>query len=248
MVLVLILGMLYGVCHCARSRRVYANSSAKTANGGKTNNSKLNATTNVGVKDAADAGVENFIAETVKKLGMVNNYKDTQRREVEAFKLAMEILDFSWMGNYILGKHRRVLTREQIDAFIEEYSKFLLGNYLPILSSYGDCDYEIVNIDRVGDSAGGNNTNDGSKKNTAKNATKDGGVEIFMAATVLKYQGKNVHNTFRVMKKGINYHIVDIITEGISFVSAQRNEVNSLIGSRGFDKFMEELKTKNTTR
>ena len=41
------------------------------------------------------------------------------------------------------------------------------------------------------------------------------------------------------------YYITDIITEGISFISSQRSEVNSIINSKGFDAFLTELETKN---
>ena len=148
-----------------------------------------------------------------------------RKKEVETFILSRQILDFNWMGDFILGKHKKTITEEERNKFIEEYSKFLIRNYLSVLHYYTGDNYKIVSIEK--------------QKNSS----------IYIVQTTVKYDNdKLIKNNFRIVEKNGKYYITDIITEGISFINAQRSEVNSLITSKGFDKFLEELKTRNATK
>lgn len=169
----------------------------------------------------SDIDIKNFIDNFSKKFENINKITLQKKKEVETFILAQQILDLNWMGNYILGKHKRLLNEQQIKDFVNEYSKFLISNYLSVLDFYIKDRYKIISIEE--------------QKNN-----------IFIVFTTVNYQNnKIVKNNFRIVKKDNRYYITDIITEGVSFISAQRSEVNSIISSIGFEKFMEKLKVKN---
>lgn len=169
----------------------------------------------------SDIDIKNFIDNFSKKFENINKITLQKKKEVETFILAQQILDLNWMGNYILGKHKRLLNEQQIKDFVNEYSKFLISNYLSVLDFYIKDRYKIISIEE--------------QKNN-----------IFIVFTTVDYQNnKIVKNNFRIVKKDNRYYITDIITEGVSFISAQRSEVNSIISSIGFEKFMEKLKVKN---
>lgn len=169
----------------------------------------------------SDGDIKSFIDNFSKKFESINKITLQKKKEVETFILAQQILDLNWMGNYILGKHKRSLNEQQIKNFVNEYSKFLISNYLSVLDFYTTDRYQIISVEE--------------QKNN-----------VFMVFTTVKYQSdKIVKNNFRIVKKDNRYYITDIITEGISFISAQRSEVNSVISSMGFEKFMEKLKAKN---
>lgn len=168
--------------------------------------------------------ITNFVNNFAKKFESIENIEIQKKKEVETFILSRQILDFSWMGNYILGRHRKTISEEKVKQFVEEYSKFLIRNYLSVLHYYTGDNYKILSIEK----------------------TKD---KTYMVSTSVKYKDdKFVKNNFRIVEKSGKYYITDIITEGISFINAQRSEVNSLITSKGFDKFLEELKAKNENK
>ncbi len=168
--------------------------------------------------------ITNFINNFAKKFESIETIKIQRKKEIETFILSRQILDFNWMGNYILGRYKKTISEENRKEFIEEYSKFLIRNYLSVLHYYTGDNYKILSIEK----------------------TKD---NVFVVSTSVKYkEDKFVKNNFRIIEKNGKYYITDIITEGISFINAQRSEVNSLITSKGFGKFLEELKTKNESK
>lgn len=166
-----------------------------------------------------NVGISNFIEDFSIKFENIN--KNSKNKEKDIYKLANEILDLDWMGNFILGQHRRTISEEKKQKFIEYYSKSLIKNYIPLLDVYKRDSYKILKIEET------------KRKGT------------FNVDTTIRHNDKDVNNTFRIVKKNNKYYITDIITEGISFISSQRSEVNSIINSKGFDAFLTELKTKN---
>lgn len=164
-------------------------------------------------------GIANFIDDFSTKFENIN--KNSKNKEKDIYNLANEILDLNWMGNFILGQHRKTLSEDKKEKFIEYYSKSLIKNYISVLDVYKKDSYKILTIEET------------KRKDT------------FNVETNIKLKDKEVNNTFRIVKKNNKYYITDIITEGISFISSQRSEVNSIISSRGFDTFLKELEAKD---
>ena len=169
---------------------------------------------------ADENGINVFINNFAIKFEQINKITNQTYKEESVYGLANNILDLDWMGNFILGKHRKTATQQEKQDFIENYSKILIKNYISVLDVYKKDSYKITSIKQV----------------TAN---------IFNVFTIVNYDNKEVKNNFRVIKKDNKYFIRDIITEGVSFITAQRSEINSVITSKGFSKFLNELKTKN---
>lgn len=167
-------------------------------------------------KDGISKFINNFAIE-FENISKITNQK---LKEDSVYTLANNILDLDWMGNFILGKYRKTITQQEKQEFIDNYSKILIKNYISVLDVYKKDSYKIILIEQV-------------KENT------------FNISSIVKYNDKEVKNNFRIIKKDNKYFIRDIITEGISFISAQRSEINSVITSKGFSKFLNELKIKN---
>lgn len=167
-------------------------------------------------KDGINKFINNFAIE-FENISKITNQK---LKEDSVYTLANNILDLDWMGNFILGKYRKTITQQEKQEFIDNYSKILIKNYISVLDVYKKDSYKIILIEQV-------------KENT------------FNISSIVKYNDKEVKNNFRIIKKDNKYFIRDIITEGISFISAQRSEINSVITSKGFSKFLNELKIKN---
>ena len=47
-----------------------------------------------------------------------------------------------------------------------------------------------------------------------------------------------------LLERDNNLYITDIIPEGISFISSQRTEIDSALTQKGYDEFIEDLKSK----
>ena len=164
--------------------------------------------------------INKFVNDFAIEFEKISKITNQQHKEYSVYNLANNILDLDWMGNFILGKYRKTITPQEKQEFIENYSKILIKNYISVLDVYKKDSYKITSIEQI-------------KENT------------FNVFTIVNYDNKEVKNNFRIVKKNNKYFIRDIITEGISFISAQRSEINSVITSKGFNNFLNELKTKN---
>lgn len=165
-------------------------------------------------------GINKLINDFAFEFEQINKIANQQHKEDSVYKLANKILNLDWMGNFILGKYRKTITPQEKQEFIENYSKILIKNYISVLDVYKKDSYKITLIEQI-------------KENT------------FNVITTVNYDNKEIKNNFRIIKKDNKYFINDIITEGISFISAQRSEINSIITSKGFNNFLNELKIKN---
>jgi ABC-type transporter MlaC component len=172
------------------------------------------------VNASTDADVKNFFESAVVKLEKIGGYRDDRSKVDGIRKISTDILDLDWMGNFILGKSKRVASKDDVTAFVRLYSNYLIENYLKILLTINTENYRIVSIEEQ----------------------REG---VYMIDTTIKYDNVDTKNTFRVVRKGDKYLITDIITEGISFVSSQRSDVNSRIDSVGFERFMREIEDKS---
>ncbi|MDR2778556.1 MAG: ABC transporter substrate-binding protein [Rickettsiales bacterium] len=172
----------------------------------------------------SDDNIRDFLRLFFVEIDKINRHGKLKKREAEFLVLANNNIDIDWIANFILGKHRKNLSIEQRNRFIDTYSKYLVSNYRSIFSIYSDNGYEIISV-----------------------AEQQGG-KVFMVSAVLSLNGKTVRNNFRVVQKNGKYYITDVITEGISFISAKRAEVEAAMASKGFDNFMGELELSLTTK
>ena len=78
-----------------------------------------------------NVGISNFIEDISIKFENIN--KNSKNKEKDIYKLANEILDLDWMGNFILGQHRRTISEEKKQKFIEK--KELLLKLLEFMES-----------------------------------------------------------------------------------------------------------------
>lgn len=161
-----------------------------------------------------------FISNLSNNFDSIKAIKNEKEKEEKTYKLSNELLDLDWIGNFILGKYRRTIEQQDKNEFIENYSKILIKNYISILDVYEKDSYEIISVENIKDN-------------------------VFNVLTIINYNNKEVKNNFRIIKKNDKFFIIDIITEGVSFISAQRSQVNSVIASKGFNNFLEELKQQN---
>ena len=164
-----------------------------------------------------NSDLKDFISKMTDKFDTINSIKNKDKWTTEAYKYANEILDIKWMSNFILGKYRRTLTKEQINDFVKYYSIYLLNNYLKTLALFSKDNVNIVSIEQ-------------NKEN------------VFFTNLTVKANDNNIKIKLRIVKKENILYITDIIAENVSFINSQRNEINSFLDSNGFDALIEKIK------
>ncbi|MDR1495050.1 MAG: ABC transporter substrate-binding protein [Rickettsiales bacterium] len=165
-------------------------------------------------------GPEDFLRIFFTKLTKVGEIRNLKEKESKFVAVVNRNIDLDWIANFILGRHQKNITKDQRKQFIDLYSKYLASSYRAALSIYKSDNYELISTEKQKE-------------------------HVFMISTFVLLDGKKVRNVFRIVEKNGKYHITDIVVEGISFIAAKRADLNSMIMSKGFNDFLEELRARN---
>lgn len=172
-------------------------------------------------KVITEADVKTFITNmSTKSNSILNNTEMTElQKETEYKNFTGEIVDSDYVARFILATNWRTLTVEQQQEFQTLYKEYLMENYIPKLKDYNQ-DLTVNKIEKLRD-------------------------KVYIAQTTTKDKdGRLVNVNFRVIEKNGELYIIDIIPEGISFISSQRTDVNNSISKNGYNGFIKELKSK----
>jgi phospholipid transport system substrate-binding protein len=161
-----------------------------------------------------------FLAEFFKKLARVDRIKNPKLKESEFITLVSNNIDLDWVANFILGRHRKNISDSQRKQFIDLYSKYLASSYRSALDIFKDEKYEFLAVEKQEE-------------------------HIFSISTIVSFNDRKIKTNFRVIEKDGVHSITDLIVEGISFISAKRADLNSMVMSKGFDGFLDELRSIN---
>ena len=165
--------------------------------------------------------VKNFVINISTKSSQILNNPELneQQKEIEYKNFTNTIIDSNWVAKFILGSNWKNLNLEQKEEFTTLYKEYLLQNYMPKLKDYSNS-LSITKIEKIKE-------------------------QVYLAYTKTKDKDdRSVNVNFRIIEKDGNLYIIDIIPEGISFISSQRTDVNSSITKNGYNKFIKELKQK----
>ncbi|MDR1426039.1 MAG: ABC transporter substrate-binding protein [Rickettsiales bacterium] len=160
---------------------------------------------------------KDFLRKFFSDLVLVERIKNPKLKESKFVALISANVDLDWVANFILGRHRKNISHLQKKEFVDLYSKYLASSYRPTLSIFKDNNCEFL----------------------AEEKQKE---HVFLVYTIVPFNNKRIKTNFRIIEKDGTYTIVDLVIEGISFISAKRTDLNSIITSRGFDGFMEDLR------
>lgn len=155
-----------------------------------------------------------YVADNFDKINTIRNKEEWTKK---AYDFSNEILDIDWIAKFILGKHRRSLTDAQIKEFIEAYSKYLLESYLETLTLLSLKNLNVKNV---------------------KEQKKD----IYFVEVELDIEAGKVNSNLRIVNKNNRYFITDIIAENVSFINAQRSEIDSFLSTNGFDALIKKIR------
>lgn len=171
------------------------------------------------VQASDTAKAKEFIDSIASQVLLINkegaNSLDVKKQKMEA--LFTDKVDLDFVAKFALGKHWRAATPAQQAAYVTAYKPFILKNYAGRLSRYSGQTYTLKN-------------------------TRSEGSEAVVSMEIVDPDGQNVLVDYRLNEVAGTYRIVDITVEGVSLLTTQRSEFNSIVDQKGVDGLIDALK------
>jgi len=155
-----------------------------------------------------------FVQETADRASEALNKRQSKEEKMEILKtIAKETVDIKGIGFYSLGKHRKNMSDQKKEEYLEVFSKYFLKSFSSRLAEYTDPRIRV----------------DSQKKLSDK--------YTMVLSTLLATEDKpEVKIDWRVITKDPdNPLIIDLIIEGVSLAKVQKEEFNSIIQSNDGD-------------
>lgn len=168
---------------------------------------------------ADEAGAKAFINDNSNRVLQLLNKSSSPKKELS--NLFLEVVDTTWMGQFVLGKHWNNLDTSQKEKFLKAYTNYLLSLYVPKYTSYNKNKFIIYS------------TNDLGKQ-----------VYIISMNITMPQSKSTVKVEYRVKDLGGYYKIRDIIAEDVSLISTQRADFSSFLSGNDIDALIADLNAK----
>ncbi len=130
-------------------------------------------------------------------------------REQRFAELFVEGFDVPTISRFVLGRHWRRASAEQRKAYLAAFNEFIIKTYTRRFSSFTGEQLEIT----------------GGREET-KNDT-------VVLSRILRLNGPSTRVSWRVRQVRDQLKILDVIVEGVSMLITHRDEMNSVIRTRG---------------
>lgn len=160
-------------------------------------------------------GIASDVLKIVKNDALSTDVKATQLEAI--FERAV---DFDWVGKFVLGRHFKLASPAQQQAYLAAYKPFLIKNYVSRLTKYTGQTYKI----------------------TGTKPASDGATLVMMELADPK--GPPVLVDYRVDGKPGALKVTDIVVEDVSLITTQRSEFNAFVSKNGIDKLIAALNKK----
>lgn len=130
-----------------------------------------------------------------------------------------ETIDFDWVGKFVLGKHWRTATPDQQQRYLANYKNFVIANYTSKFKQYSGQTFKIKSVTNVG----------------------DGDYVLKMSIQDPNPKKPDILLDYKVREEGKDYRIFDIVVEGVSLITTQRSEFDSVVSRKGLDALIDLL-------
>jgi phospholipid transport system substrate-binding protein len=149
-------------------------------------------------------------------------------KEQKLNAIFLKNVDTRWIGKFSLGQYWRSIKPEQQEAFLDLYSKYLTGMYVPNFRKYTGNVVKVLNAKEI----------------------RPG--EYFVQTVIVNGTDAagDIHINYMMRQdpNGIEKFIIfDVIAEGVSLITTQRAELGSVLSNQGFDALMSLLKRKTSS-
>lgn len=178
--------------------------------------------------EATTQEASNFISDLADRVITLVKSKDIseEQKESKLNTIFIESVDTKWIARFSMGMYWRQLSTSQQNSFLNLYSQYLIGLYVPNFRKY-----TAGNIIKV--------------KNTTQVSEKEYVVQTILVDPTSQ---SNIKIDYRLIQNDgfEKFVIFDIIAEGVSLITTQRAEISSVMSNSGFDVLMNKLKQKTS--
>lgn len=163
--------------------------------------------------------VEATVDQVLEILGDETLGTESRRARIEA--IAFDVFDFTTMSKLTLARAWRKLDDDQKRAFVGEFKAHLSRTYGSRLDRYRQEDVEIVGV------------------------REEPRGDVTVLTRVQGGQFDDVEMSYRLRHRRERWRVIDVVIEGISLVANFRSQFKEVMSKGGFDRLLEELRTKN---
>ena len=167
--------------------------------------------------------------EMVERLGgtavaiLANPDVDPAKRKQEFAELFTQGFDLPLVSRIVLGRYWRTATPAQQDEYVKLFNEYVINTYAARLNSYTGQTLRI----------------------TGSNAVSDN--ETMINSLIEQPSGDSVKVDWRVLDRGGDLKIVDVLVEGVSMAISQRSEFGAVIARNGgeVEALLDRLRKQN---
>lgn len=162
------------------------------------------------IKDHEEA--KKFIKELADKAitGVVNTSIPQEKREERFRELFKEATDLQAISRFVLGRYWKIATKEEHEEFLRVFTDLTVKTWARRFDEYSGLKFKI----------------------TGTTPSKNKG-QLFVESKIIQKDGTPVIARWRLIKKGDEFNIIDIIIEGASMARTYRNEYGAVIKDTG---------------
>lgn len=163
-------------------------------------------------------GVSNKVLDIISTKKLAEGTK-----QARLIKLFEQTVDTKWIGHFVLGRYYNAATATQKKKYDDIYHEFLIRSYVPRFKEYKGQKFEITETQSQGKG------------------------EYLVKTNILSAGEAPIRVDYRVREEGGTFHVVDIISEGVSLINTQRSEFGSVVSREGMDYLLDQLKQRLVT-
>ena len=181
------------------------------------------------IAQATPNDAANFVNDLASRVITIVKSTDLTDSEKESRldDIFVQAVDTKWIGRFSLGRYWRNITPAQQNQFLDLYTKYLTGLYVPNFRKY------TGNVIKVTDS-------------------KEVGPGEYLVQTTITdvTNSTNIQIGYRLLqndKELEKFVIFDIIAEGVSLITTQRAELSSVMANGDFNALIDLLSQKTAS-
>lgn len=159
-----------------------------------------------------------------KVLEVVNSQGAEADRQAKLRQMFGNHVDIDWMGQFVLGPTWRQSNDDQKRRYLNAYREYLLARYTRNFADYAGSKYTITDV----------------------RAISDGQFEVGMQINATGGQKQDIVAGYRLSSTGAQFHIIDIIIEGVSLTTTERSEFASVLQQNGIEGLIGSLQSKTS--
>jgi phospholipid transport system substrate-binding protein len=153
---------------------------------------------------------------------ITNNGLSKSDKQTKLEELFAQNVDIDWIGKFVLGRNWKSATDAQKQEYLTNYRSFTIKHYTTNISDFTDANFEVAKV-RDDD---------------------QGGYVVTMR--IKRPQSEDVITEFDVRpQQGDGLRVYDITVEGVSMITTQRSEFNSVVSNKGLDYLIAQLKARS---